>query len=223
MAGGPLQERLASWWRELEPEKHAALGIFSICGILALGLSFAYLRFHVRAPFLVSRSLLETVKPIASTPTVVASGIDTDRDGLSDAEEMNVYHTSPYVPDTDSDGLSDGQEVALGSDPNCPKGQTCQGIVESLNGATTTQEGPFALDVSAPTAPTSSTVITPPSPETLTPTQMRSYFLTTGLIDQEKLQSLPDAAVEQVYRAAYEEAQRIDAAQQTGVVPTTTP
>ncbi len=45
------------------------------------------------------------------------SKADTDGDGLSDSQELNVYHTNPRVKDTDRDGLSDGQEVTLGSNP----------------------------------------------------------------------------------------------------------
>ena len=36
---------------------------------------------------------------------------DSDADGLTDDEEINVYHTNPFEPDTDHDGLSDGDEV----------------------------------------------------------------------------------------------------------------
>jgi hypothetical protein len=44
---------------------------------------------------------------------------DTDGDGLTDAEELSVYGTSPLLADTDGDGLSDFQEVVtLGFDPD---------------------------------------------------------------------------------------------------------
>jgi hypothetical protein len=44
---------------------------------------------------------------------------DTDSDGLTDGEEVNVYTTNPLNPDTDGDGLTDGEEVNVyGSDPN---------------------------------------------------------------------------------------------------------
>src|SRR6476660_3391740 len=36
---------------------------------------------------------------------------DTDGDGLSDAEEVNIYGTSPVLADTDGDGFSDSDEV----------------------------------------------------------------------------------------------------------------
>jgi hypothetical protein len=37
---------------------------------------------------------------------------DTDDDGLNDGDEVNVYSTLPLVPDTDGDGLLDGVEVS---------------------------------------------------------------------------------------------------------------
>jgi hypothetical protein len=38
---------------------------------------------------------------------------DTDGDGLSDGDEMSVYHTNPMEKDTDGDGLSDYEEVMV--------------------------------------------------------------------------------------------------------------
>ncbi len=43
---------------------------------------------------------------------------DTDQDGLSDDEEVKVWHTDPKNPDTDGDGYLDGQEVRGGFNPN---------------------------------------------------------------------------------------------------------
>lgn len=42
---------------------------------------------------------------------------DSDYDGLSDYDEIMIYHTDPLNPDTDGDGVKDGLEVMLGSDP----------------------------------------------------------------------------------------------------------
>jgi uncharacterized repeat protein (TIGR01451 family) len=42
---------------------------------------------------------------------------DTDEDGLSDGDEVNIWKTDPLVSDTDGDGLKDGKEVAEGIDP----------------------------------------------------------------------------------------------------------
>ena len=52
---------------------------------------------------------------------------DTDNDGLSDWDELNIYKTSPYLEDSDSDGFSDQDEVSTGNDPNCPEGRDCYG------------------------------------------------------------------------------------------------
>jgi hypothetical protein len=46
-------------------------------------------------------------------------GIDTDGDGLDDAQEI-ALGTDPNDPDTDGDGLTDGEEVNLGTDPTDP-------------------------------------------------------------------------------------------------------
>ena len=38
---------------------------------------------------------------------------DSDGDGLSDADEVNIFGTDPFDADSDGDGLSDGEEVAI--------------------------------------------------------------------------------------------------------------
>jgi len=43
---------------------------------------------------------------------------DTDEDGLNDGDEVTSYQTDPTDPDTDDDGLPDGWEVFNGLDPN---------------------------------------------------------------------------------------------------------
>jgi len=46
---------------------------------------------------------------------------DSDGDGLTDLEEIMIYHTDPFNPDSDGDGLTDGEEVKIyGTDPNNP-------------------------------------------------------------------------------------------------------
>ncbi|HEY3875732.1 MAG TPA: binary toxin-like calcium binding domain-containing protein, partial [Candidatus Kapabacteria bacterium] len=43
---------------------------------------------------------------------------DSDGDGLTDLEEILIYHTDPNNPDTDGDGLTDGEEVRIyGTNP----------------------------------------------------------------------------------------------------------
>lgn len=47
---------------------------------------------------------------------LAASSIDTDKDGLTDAEE-SVFSTNPSSQDSDGDGFLDGSEVKLGYNP----------------------------------------------------------------------------------------------------------
>ena len=43
---------------------------------------------------------------------------DTDKDGLGDNEEVDVWNTDPDDADSDDDGVLDGEEIARGIDPN---------------------------------------------------------------------------------------------------------
>ena len=50
-----------------------------------------------------------------------ALSLDSDNDGLTDADETNIYNTDPNDADTDDDGISDGIEVNIAnSDPTNP-------------------------------------------------------------------------------------------------------
>ena len=44
--------------------------------------------------------------------------LDTDSDGLNDGDEVNVYSTNPSILDTDGDGLNDSDEISLTTDPS---------------------------------------------------------------------------------------------------------
>jgi len=46
--------------------------------------------------------------------------VDSDSDGLFDREEVKVYKTNPLNPDTDGDTFLDGAEVEAGYNPNGP-------------------------------------------------------------------------------------------------------
>ncbi|OGY84405.1 MAG: hypothetical protein A2898_00365 [Candidatus Kerfeldbacteria bacterium RIFCSPLOWO2_01_FULL_48_11] len=48
----------------------------------------------------------------------VEKGQDSDEDGLSDHDEIRVYHTSLYDEDTDDDGVNDYDEVQAGTNAN---------------------------------------------------------------------------------------------------------
>lgn len=46
-------------------------------------------------------------------PPAIDMSADTDKDGLSDYEEKNIYYTNPLVVDTDNDGLTDRDELMI--------------------------------------------------------------------------------------------------------------
>jgi len=73
-----------------------------------------------------------TLEPGADSASIaLLKRTDTDGDGLSDYDELNVYHTSVYLSDSDSDGISDLKEIEQVSDPNCPQGQNCNAPIVS--------------------------------------------------------------------------------------------
>ncbi len=88
----------------------------------------------IRAPFTAPTGAYKSGEQLRLEEIAALKARDTDGDGLSDYDELNIYLTSPYLPDTDSDGIPDGDEVRSGDDPNCPRGQAC--------GAAAAQVGP---------------------------------------------------------------------------------
>lgn len=147
-----------------------------------------------------SEQLIAQQRALAEQQDRVSANKDTDGDGISDLDETNVFHTSPYLTDTDSDGISDGDEVRLGSDPSCPKDQECYNAVG---------ENPDAIPLgevvasSTPATRDIPKIETPLPPETLSSEQIRSYLVRNHLATEEQVRALPDAAVIELYRRAY--------------------
>ncbi len=55
---------------------------------------------------------------VADNPIPEANpNLDSDQDGLTDAEELNIYQTNPLQADSDGDGYTDGDEVRAGYNP----------------------------------------------------------------------------------------------------------
>jgi len=53
----------------------------------------------------------QAVQSIQEPLILSAQALDTDGDGLTDEQEINIYHTNPNDPDTDTDGFEDGIEI----------------------------------------------------------------------------------------------------------------
>lgn len=54
---------------------------------------------------------------LLSSRTFASVDFDSDGDGLSDIDEINIYYTNPTLADTDGDGYNDGLEIANGYSP----------------------------------------------------------------------------------------------------------
>lgn len=116
-------------WRKLNKGKRVAFITFVIGAVLLFSFSFLNLMDSVASPFRGSVAQLEKDKDLIKDPeteqNAIAKRIDTDGDGLSDWDEENVYHTSPYLWSTAGDSMPDNVKLALGENPLCKHGEKC--------------------------------------------------------------------------------------------------
>lgn len=77
-----------------------------------------------------SSEVIAEDKPVISSP--LPESLDSDNDGLSDAEER-VLGTDPENVDTDNDGYSDYQELLSGYDPLVPQEKMGAGSTLKVN------------------------------------------------------------------------------------------
>jgi len=56
---------------------------------------------------------------------LLRGGLDSDRDGLSDRDEVYEYHTRLDNPHSDTDGLTDGEEVKIYGTDRMPSSAVC--------------------------------------------------------------------------------------------------
>lgn len=107
----------------------AGFGTVAFLGLAMFALAVGTFKDRLRAPFGLTPAGAGDLKGLSFEPDtsdLLAQTKDTDRDGLPDAQELQVYKTSPFLEDTDSDGTGDRAEIEAGEDPNCPKGVECR-------------------------------------------------------------------------------------------------
>lgn len=215
---------LKEWWSELKGEQRFSVIILGVCSVAALGFSVQQFYTKLRSPFMVPVAALkesqnyQQAQALAAQEREAARSKDTDHDGLTDDEELNVYRTSPYLADTDSDGVSDFIEVQKGTDPNCPSDRVCAVQIEmaATDASSTLSNGmmlPPRVDVvgnllGGAASGTAVTAETPPPPDQITPTELRAYLISRNMIGAEELKTLSDDQIMTVYRAAYADAMR---------------
>ncbi|MDO9399423.1 MAG: hypothetical protein Q7T79_01930 [bacterium] len=114
-----------------------AAGILVVFGVFVLVAWTIQLKNSISSPFAYKGDGQNQLNNITTENSdEILKTKDSDKDGLSDWDELNLYKTSPYLEDSDSDGFSDKQEVDSGKDPNCPAGRDCN--VDQINQQATT-------------------------------------------------------------------------------------
>lgn len=114
----------------LSKEQKIGFVLLLAFAILAIGLGVLQIRNTMYGHFALNNQIPNTLKDQVNTVDALRFR-DTDKDGLSDFDELYVYGTSPYLADTDSDGIPDGEEIKRGTNPNCAEGTDCSLVPEA--------------------------------------------------------------------------------------------
>jgi len=157
-----------------------------IFAVVTVSLGILQLRNSIYGPFVIRLSETNVVAKVDEEARL--KQIDTDRDGISDYEELFIYETSPYLPDTDSDGKNDKEEIDGGKDPLCPEGQNCSEEI-------IIEDGDLISSIEAPSlddALVSDTEMLDTSAILQDPKQLRELLMKTGEIEEEQLNAITD-------------------------------
>ncbi len=102
---------------------------FIAFAVVSLALAFYQLKYSLKSPFFedipASEETGQSNLAVKKDDSFLLQHTDTDKDGLTDYDELYVYGTSPYLADSDSDGFSDKQELETKNNPNCPENKNC--------------------------------------------------------------------------------------------------
>ena len=157
-----------------------------VFAVVTVSLGILQLRNSIYGPFVIRLSETNVVAKVDEEARL--KQIDTDRDGISDYEELFIYETSPYLPDTDSDGKNDKEEIDGGKDPLCPEGQNCSEEI-------IIEDGDLISSIEAPSlddALVSDTEMLDTSAILQDPKQLRELLMKTGEIEEEQLNAITD-------------------------------
>ncbi len=133
----------------LSKEQKIGFVLLSAFAILAIGLGILQIRNNIYSRFALNKEISASIKDQVDTVDALRFR-DTDRDGISDFDELYVYGTSPYLPDTDGDGISDGKEIQNKSNPLCAEGTDCGQSLEATQVLATTTILTTPPDLQAP-------------------------------------------------------------------------
>lgn len=117
-----------------------AAGILAIFAVAVIGMWFVQFKKSIISPLRQNTGTQNTVSSQNENSDEALKNKDTDGDGFSDWDELNLYKTSPYLEDSDSDGFLDKEEILNGKDPNCPAGRDCFSV-EGVNADASANQG----------------------------------------------------------------------------------
>lgn len=193
------------------PQKTAVV-VLSVVAVGILAVWFWQFNMRINSPFRPTNEQIAAGQKAAQDKIKADNALrtkDSDGDGLTDYDEINIYKTSPYLEDTDGDGISDGEEVRRGSDPLCPEGTNCSATAQSSTTATSTE----TATSSAPSANVDPTLISKALSGQGDANTMRQILLQGGA-DPEQVKLLTDQDLMNMYA-------EVLAAQNPGVVIST--
>jgi len=151
-------EEFAMWKasRRAQRQKNWALAGLSTMSVAIVVMWFLQFKQNITAPLYRQMGFTnnkeiepafqgKTAEQLAQQDEALKSA-DTDKDGLNDYDELNLYNTSPFLEDSDSDGVLDKVEIERGQDPNCPIGKDCSGSILVNPVATPTGSDAISID-----------------------------------------------------------------------------
>lgn len=115
-------------FRNLPRPQKAAVVSLGVVAVAILVVWFWQFNTRINNPFTISKEEIAQAEKLAADKAIAQAADkikDTDTDGLTDYDEINIHKTSPYLEDTDGDNLSDFEEIKLGKDPLCAEGSSC--------------------------------------------------------------------------------------------------
>jgi hypothetical protein len=187
---------------KLTRNQKLSLAGLTVFGVLIVVFWAISLNNQIRAPLLFKVAADNQSAPSAAADEEKLKTQDTDGDGLSDWDEKNVYFTSAYLADSDSDGIPDGVEVKNSTDPNCPQGKICNApaaVPPALVASSSSAAGSLPENLFIDTGSASGTdaelnkILTCQDMAVL-----RKYLLDSGGINQQALDKLSDADLQQM-------------------------
>lgn len=172
----------------LSKEQKIGFVLLLAFALLTVGLGVLQIRNTMYYKFALNSKVSSAVQDQVNTVDALRFR-DTDRDGLSDYDELYVYGTSPYLPDTDGDGIPDGVEVKNGTNPLCAEGTDCSFSPEAAalaNSTSTMSSTPADLQ-----APASQPIVDLQSAIT-DPVQIRRLLVESGGLKKEIVDKYTD-------------------------------